>query len=367
MWYVLESMKNLNTYLSQYQANLDSLEVQMISELEGVYMQFNTTDFKKESLDIGAIVGATLGFASAVTAPVAPASGAFGAASAFVGVVTSVTGKQEPVEIGKDTEYKLTQSVSAMIKNSREDVEKIRKAMFGLKDSNEQDIPQGMKWNNGGGAGKEWVHAITWVLGDGQWLLDRPAQDLTPKFAEMKLKLKQSVAFQLLRLLHGGFVIIDDHAKDEKKCLEDKNSAWDGGASRCYTMYARDSNMKLLGGMNDPAHSLWESPDKGGFGMDRLATYKNTIDCWESNNANMNSADWNNLVDGLPKCFFGMEVKKGAFFEKDGYGYNGKQLLLDNDYMNFPNGEKFPVWPQTKCTVSVFNGDCQPPTFEDIS
>lgn len=364
MHYVLNSMKNVHTYFKQYSEDIGNLSTYLRVDMTQTFSDFGTDEKVDKPMDMMSIVGTALGIGSEI-APNEAVAGGLGAASALLGVIKDLRGEEEPEDKGKNAEEVAMLMVDRMIIKAKQYVEDVRNAMFGVKGADQTKIPTAMKWNGGVGAGQEYHPAITWALGDGLWLLDNPTEGLDAKFTQVRIYFRQMVAVQVLRIMKGAFVIIDGNAKDEAKCLQDANAAWEKEKSYCYTMYHRDANGGLLGGIDGAAKLLWEPESAGGYGMDRLATYKNTIDCWESNGGAMGAANSNDITSGLPKCAFGMEVKKGPFFEFSEDGYDGKQIKLDQAYPNFPNGEQHPAWPDTECRFLGTN-PCVLPTEEQI-
>lgn len=89
----------------------------------------------------------------------------------------------------------------------------------------------------------------------------------------------------------------------------------------------------ILGGMNDESAALWAKPEEDGLYMDKLTTYRNTLDCWLSNDANVGpiepNADPKDIA--VPKCFFGMEVKKGKWVDKESGNH---RIAMDETFPN---------------------------------
>lgn len=120
---------------------------------------------------------------------------------------------------------------------------------------------------------------------------------------------------------------------DASDCT-DGNEVWDEENGYCFGMMRlSDDGTNLEGGMNDPAFPLWEK-----YGMSKLYTYRNTLECWKANGNRMGATKPNPdpKDTSLPQCLFGMEVKKGSW--KD-YGNGKHRLVLDEAFPNFPDGE----------------------------
>lgn len=111
---------------------------------------------------------------------------------------------------------------------------------------------------------------------------------------------------------------------------KNKNNAWDGTKSRCIDMMGYDETPRgTFGGINDI--DMWTD-----FGMDKLATMKNAVDCWESNQGKEGAPGL--LTEpfkskGIPPCFFAHVVRKGHWYSKDkGYirmdgGFAGQSTM----------------------------------------
>lgn len=137
------------------------------------------------------------------------------------------------------------------------------------------------------------------------------------------------MAWQLLKSQHKAVMIINDASP-----CTDGNEIRDPDNGYCYgLMHTNDEVTNLEGGLNEVAYPLWASTSDGGLGMDKLKTYRNTLDCWTSNNGAVGAVDGSQFVTGTdaPKCFFGMEVKKGAW--KD-IGGGRHYIELDQSFPN---------------------------------
>jgi hypothetical protein len=297
MHYVLTSLKNVHTYFRQYAEDIGNMSTYLRVDMQKTFKDFGTDEKIDKPMDAMSILAAAMGAASAA-AGIVPGGGpgkeaittGLDTGSALLGFIKELRGEAEPEDVGKAAEEISKLMVDRMIIKGKEFVEDVRNAFFGVKGADQTKIPAAMKWNGGTGAGQDYHNAVTWALGDGLWLLDNPTEGLGGKFDNVRKQFLQMTAFQVMRIMKGAFVIIDMNSVNEKKCLKDKNAAWDAEKQLCYTIFHRDSKGGLLGGINDGASLLWESTDKGGYGMDRLATYKNTIECWESHNGAMGDA-----------------------------------------------------------------------------
>jgi len=167
------------------------------------------------------------------------------------------------------------------------------------------------------------------------------------------------IAFQLVRRLYEAVVVIN-YENEEQCSKKDGNQAWDPYHKWCYgMMWTKDGT--LHGGINDHASPLWKSESDGGFGMDKLATYRNTYHCWVANNATVGNIVINDITPetDLPRCFFGMEMKKGVWVDDNHDCWPGATLKLDLSFPNFPPGQESRThWPQEtpSCKFSNYKG-----------
>ena len=132
---------------------------------------------------------------------------------------------------------------------------------------------------------------------------------------------------------HTKIIIRDDMTKDD---CQGTNNAWDDKISGCLDMMEFDETPKgTLGGIKD--FDLWQE-----FGMDKLATMRNSLECWQSNGGSEGTpgllTDPFKSDDAIPPCFFHHHVWKGARQQS-----NRGWLKLDQ---SFPGQSGRPVWPE---------------------
>jgi hypothetical protein len=115
---------------------------------------------------------------------------------------------------------------------------------------------------------------------------------------------------------HKGAVVIirDDMKENDCKGI---NNAWDG--NRCldiliWNQKGINDGDRYFGGAHD-MEGIWEK-----YGMNQLATMKNSVDCWVNSGGKMGDVQPNPNSGDLPPCFFPQEVKKGWWHQqKHGY------------------------------------------------
>jgi len=134
------------------------------------------------------------------------------------------------------------------------------------------------------------------------------------------------------------WVIIRDDMADPNTC-SNPNNAWDAEKNRCLDLMGYDGTAKgTFGGINDI--NIWES-----FSMDKLATMRNSVDCWVNNKGKAGPpsppAEPFKSSD-VPPCFFSHEVLRGTRVQKNRGG-----LQLNGD---FPGQEtkNNVMWPSSK-------------------
>lgn len=178
VFYIMSAMKNVHTYFSAYLTKMDEMNEELKTDVDSLVKQFGKDVPKYKDLNIGTLFAAALGVASGATAAFAPVSGALGAASGIASIAGQVfkeTPKSLP-EIQDDTAVVLKEIIQGYVEAAKGEVNMIMDSMFG-KGPGEDVIPKQMKFN-GGENTDGWVHAITYVLGDGQWLSNDPVKEM---------------------------------------------------------------------------------------------------------------------------------------------------------------------------------------------
>ncbi|KAF1995500.1 hypothetical protein P154DRAFT_566680 [Amniculicola lignicola CBS 123094] len=378
-FYILESLKNIYSYFNVYKDELETMRKKlerdipvMVESLIGGLAQQKAKEIKMKG-----IMFDSLGMA----AELIPNEGAATGVGAILGIAQMfdehING--EPPNLEEDATKALRSMINFYVESMKREVNVARDAIFGNADyvpsrenydpnrskfSNEFiEIPNDMKIGKGvPGATDGWNHPITEVLGDGQWLSPHPSDDLSYFFQTTYLHIRQRLAVQILRQVHGAVMVINHGDDTREKCEgAGPNNQWDDAPGRnwCYgIMWVENGDLK--GGINGAAFPLWESYDADaanslvsdtgskGFGMSKLETYRNILDCWYVNDANADGQMKPEFMQGetnLPQCMFSMEVKKGNWQGSCGPHH----LVLDSGFKNFPTGvEGQTMWPGGK-------------------
>ena len=104
---------------------------------------------------------------------------------AFSGITAIINEKDQDGESDVDlSEIGLSNMLSDTCDGAKGRIEDILQAVTGYPGSSEADIPHEMKMQNGEGKGYE--HAISYLFGDGQWLVDHPTEGLAENFDKVK-------------------------------------------------------------------------------------------------------------------------------------------------------------------------------------
>lgn len=137
-------------------------------------------------------------------------------------------------------------------------------------------------------------------------------------------------------------VVRDDLPKP--KCIN-PNNAWDDDmGGRCLDILAwYPKNEGITFGGNKDIYYAWDH-----WGMDKLATLRNAVNCWENNGGHIGKPKTDIGALKMPNpyeipCFFTMPVLKGNYSD-DGRG----SLWLAG---NFPGqeGQAGKLWPKSRC------------------
>ncbi|KAF2878589.1 hypothetical protein BDV95DRAFT_25835 [Massariosphaeria phaeospora] len=125
-------------------------------------------------------------------------SGPFGAASGHFSIFEDrINGDSNSGVDGVDAPDMLKKLVKKFAGSMKRDIQVTKNAIFGattfwdataenLVPNEVRDIPSAMQYKGGDpGVNDGWNHAITYVLGDGQWFVERPAAGLDEKFGEL--------------------------------------------------------------------------------------------------------------------------------------------------------------------------------------
>lgn len=83
-----------------------------------------------------------------------------------------------------ESEASLQAGLDQVCTSTKDGIMKVLRAVMGVPGSSEADIPWAMKMKDGEDTG--YVHAISYLFGNGQWLLDHPTDGLTDIFDEFE-------------------------------------------------------------------------------------------------------------------------------------------------------------------------------------
>ncbi|KAF2120320.1 hypothetical protein BDV96DRAFT_567053 [Lophiotrema nucula] len=391
IFYVMESLSNIYSYFDAYNQELENLKAKLERDIPTMIDSLGANRDAAKQLPVGDILIFSMDLLSQLTEANPGVSGSLSALSAFTGLFQDKLNGEDPPDPAEAAEDALRNMITSIVGKMKNEVTIARDAIFGnaiYRPSREHydpktsefrneftEIPDDMKFNRGApGTTDGWNHPITYVLGDGQWLSAHPAADLPVMFQDLYKQIRQRIAVELLKSTHGAVVVINEGDSSPENCANaGSNNQWDDAPDRnyCYgIMWVENGNLK--GGINDAAYALWDNYDamaandvssegSRGFGMGRIETYRNILDCWHMNNGHNGNLDANYLQaeTGLPRCFFSMEVKKGNWVDDNDDCWTGKTLALDTGFLNFPSDSddfknKRTHWPQEKPLMSPF-------------
>lgn len=240
---------------------------------------------------------------------------------------------------------------------SIQQIKSILAAVFGQKGHKQSDLPKEMLV--GDAALK---NLCIQVFGWGAWLVDNPLEGLEPLLSTLRANMvrtpplcvtlslvltenfasqDKALYWQMARRFTGAYVVIRDDLPIGK--CTNANNAFDTDKGRCLDVltYYPKTRKGRIGG-SEAIETAWSK-----WGMDKLATLRNTVSCWENNDASVGRADsslgsWSSQTP--PPCFFGMPVLKGNWTLD-----NTGTIWLAGDFVGQEN-QAGKLWPQSKCS-----------------
>ncbi|KAF2111111.1 hypothetical protein BDV96DRAFT_603243 [Lophiotrema nucula] len=387
VFHITKSLSNLFTYLHRHWELADQMREKLKDDVPRMIESFGVEAEEAPAIGFGTILSGSLAIGGTLSAANPLLSGMFGVAGAIGSMYEDKLNGLSPEPFNPDdVEATLKEMIDHYCDILQRSSTEIRNAVFGVEaelgdkkyPDEFRDIPREMQLAGGDPNGKDpWNHAITYVIGDGQWLVDEPAKGLEAQFQETYKRTRQMLALALLRLGKGAVVVINERDGDDQSgefCNSQQNNVWDPNEKFCFgMMWLKDG--RLMGGINDPAYQLWDQwtgasesfegvrSAQSGFGLDKLETYRNILDCWRSNDANMAAPQLDVSQPGtpLPRCLFSMEVKKGGWLDTKKGCYVGKNLILDTNFPNFPKDSddqknRRYAWPAPKADCETTHG-----------
>lgn len=144
----------------------------------------------------------------------------------------------------------------------------------------------------------------------------------------------------MARRFKGAYVVVRDDLPYDK--CNNPNNAWDSEKNRCLdllTWYPKKVDT-TLGGSKD-MEVVWDK-----WNMDKLATLRNAVDCWENNGGKIGDTgprDGSWAAETPPPCFFAMPVLKGNYSDVS----KGSIWMAGN--FGGQDGQAGLLWPKSKC------------------
>ena len=288
------------------------------------------------SVDILTILSAAFTVASGPTAPSAPLAGYFAGTAGLLSLLGATVGSGESTT---DDPIDAEGFVSGLVGDTRDEgikqIKKLIHAVFGHQVA-QSEIPEKML------AGDEKIkNPVVRVFGWGGWIRSVTLTGMEKYVDSIRSNMDKALFWQMARIWRGLYVVIRDDLP-EAKCIH-PNNAWDEEKSRCLDVLAwyPKSTDQTLGGNKDVEYA-WNS-----WGMDKLKTLRNAVDCWEDKGGvGQPNHDILLLQNKSPydnPCFFTMPVLKG----------NYSDIAKGSIWMagDFPgqDGQAGKLWPRAKC------------------
>lgn len=289
------------------------------------------------SVDILTILSAAFTAASGPTAPLAPVAGYFAGTAGLLSLFGATVGSGLSTT---DDPIDAEGFVSGLAGDTRDEgIKQIRKlisAVFGYQVA-QSEIPEAMLVGDA-----KYENPVVRVFGLGGWIRSVTLAGMQAYVDSIRSNMDKALSWQMARIWRGLYVVVRDDLP-LAKCVN-PNNAWDDEKNRCFDVLAwyPKRTDQTLGGNKDIEYA-WDS-----WGMDKLKTLRNAVDCWENNgghvgepNTSIGSLQSKDPYD-LP-CFFTMPVLKGNYSDvAKGSIWMAGDLPGQGDQAG-------KLWPRAKC------------------
>lgn len=152
---------------------------------------------KPDAPNAWAIASGVFGIGSALSGSNPAAAGTLSAFSGIAGIFGEVMKEPDNTPSLASSEGELAVLIDDVCHRTKDRIIKALEAVMGVPGSSEADIPQEMKAVYDETNGSRYVHAISYLFGNGQWLLDHPTDGLSDVFDNAELRMVR----------HAGFVV----------------------------------------------------------------------------------------------------------------------------------------------------------------
>jgi hypothetical protein len=303
------------------------------------------------AIDVLTILSAAFSIASGPTAPLAPVAGYFAGTAGLLSLFRVTVGADESTT---DDPIDAEGFVSGLVGDTRDEgIEQIKKlisAVFGYQVA-QSEIPEAMLVGDA-----KYKNPVVRVFGWGGWVRSVTPKGMQEYVDSIRSNMDKALLWQMARIWRGLYVVVRDDLP-QAKCVH-PNNAWDGDKGRCLDVLAwYPKHVEMAFGGNKDIEYAWDS-----WGMDKLRTLRNAVDCWEDNGGHPRQPDMGigSLQSKDPydlPCFFAMPVLKGEHSDL----VEGS-LWMAGDFAG-QDGQGGKLWPKAKCTQA--NRDLHQNPFND--
>ncbi|KAF9774990.1 hypothetical protein IL306_006935 [Fusarium sp. DS 682] len=336
---MFQSMENFFKYFDEFYDRYDS-QLTLVAERVGTMRQGLSINSggPKASLDIAAILGAAFSIISAGVTPL-PALG--GPVAGLSGIMYMISGTVS-TDVSPNDAVEATDTIRGVVSDIKEEgmkcVKTILAAVFGRQGHLQDDIPEYMRVGDA-----KYKNPAVRVFGWGSWVKNDPLAGLEDTMATMKSNVDKALLWQMARQWKGLYAVVRDDLP-KPKCIN-RNNAWDDShGGRCLDILAWYPKQKgqTFGGST----AIYYAWDK--WGMDKLATLRSAVACWENNGGKIGKmkTDIGSLKNtnpyGIP-CFFVMPTLKGNYSD-----IQKGSLWLAGDFAG-QDGQAGRLWPRSRC------------------
>lgn len=205
--------RNFHTFVAQYLENLQDLCSHGTMMIRPIVHKFGRSEGEEpESINVMAVLGGALSFGAGVGGNNPASASILGAMSGITAIIGEASKDQSQIPNDEMTEDGLWAMLQGTCTGAKERILNSLQAVTGAPGSSEADIPQEMKVQYA--EDPKYVHAISYLFGDGQWLVDQPTEGLVENFDEVEAQLVSRACSSL-----------------QRRCLTNRlhrNKAWPG-------------------------------------------------------------------------------------------------------------------------------------------
>ncbi|CAG7560691.1 unnamed protein product [Fusarium equiseti] len=338
LFYMFLSLKNYFLWMSQLSIELDQ-QMSSISDSSVPTMRkaLRISGSPPAELNVLSILSAAFTIASGPTAAMAPVAGYFAGTAGLFSMFGATVGSGT---VSPDDPIDAEGSARTLIGDTRDEgiknIKKLIAAVFGYQVA-QSDIPKAMLVGD-----SKYKNPVVRVFGWGGWVRSVTLKGMEEFVANIRSNMDKALLWQMARTWRGLYVVVRDDLP-KPKCIN-PNNAWDEDKGRCLDVLAwyPKKVSQTLGGNKDIEYA-WNS-----WGMDKLATLRNAVSCWEDNKGHIGTpnTDVGSLKNKNPydlPCFFVMPVLKGNYSD-----VSKGSIWMAGDFPGQDN-QAGKLWPKSKC------------------